>query len=408
MFVYVQNRNGKPLMPTKRCGFVRRLLRDGKAKVVCQIPFTIRLNYETTDYVQPITLGIDSGTKHVGLSATTSKHEVFSAVVELRDDIVGLLSDRSGLRSSRRGRLRHRKKRVKNRSNGRQKGSIPPSVRQKLISYNNILNRIDNIIPVKLVRIEINPFDIHRMKNRSVGGRRYSKGEMYGFNNVKDYILFRDKGVCQICKGESGCKRLNIHHIESRRVGGNSPSNLILLCEDCHKKFHSGSISAKFIRGRRLRDASLMGILNVYLTRDISLRYKSFETVFGFDTFDKRVDYGIEKSHNSDAFLISNNLNSIRLDYWYKIRLSRRHNRQIHKPKPKKGASRSLNRLDFEVFGYRMFDRVLYNNNIYFITGRRKSGIFVIKDIDFKVKKEPSFRSLTLKRISGPMISLIR
>ncbi|MBR0417438.1 MAG: RRXRR domain-containing protein, partial [Firmicutes bacterium] len=34
MFVYVQNKYGQPLMPTKRCGKVRRLLSMGKAKVV--------------------------------------------------------------------------------------------------------------------------------------------------------------------------------------------------------------------------------------------------------------------------------------------------------------------------------------------------------------------------------------
>ena len=54
MLVYVQNKDGKPLMPTTRCGRVRRLLKAGKAVVVEQIPFTIRLCYDTTDYVQPI------------------------------------------------------------------------------------------------------------------------------------------------------------------------------------------------------------------------------------------------------------------------------------------------------------------------------------------------------------------
>ena len=41
--VYVLDASGKPLMPTKRFGKVRRLLDNGKAMVVQTIPFTILL-----------------------------------------------------------------------------------------------------------------------------------------------------------------------------------------------------------------------------------------------------------------------------------------------------------------------------------------------------------------------------
>lgn len=56
--VYVQSHSGKALMPTERYGKVRRLLRDGLATVVRHTPFTIRLNYETKEYVQDVTLGV--------------------------------------------------------------------------------------------------------------------------------------------------------------------------------------------------------------------------------------------------------------------------------------------------------------------------------------------------------------
>ena len=38
--VYVQNKDGTPLMPTTRYGAVRRWLRDNKAEVVNLTPFT--------------------------------------------------------------------------------------------------------------------------------------------------------------------------------------------------------------------------------------------------------------------------------------------------------------------------------------------------------------------------------
>ena len=59
--VYVQDIDGKPMMPTTRHGKVRRLLKDNKAVVVNTCPFTIKLTYKTSDYKQEIVLGVDSG-----------------------------------------------------------------------------------------------------------------------------------------------------------------------------------------------------------------------------------------------------------------------------------------------------------------------------------------------------------
>ena len=85
--VYVLSASGTPLMPTQRYGHVRRLLRDGKAKVVRRTPFTIQLAYESTSYVQPVSLGIDTGSRHIGISATTEGKELYAGEVALRDDI---------------------------------------------------------------------------------------------------------------------------------------------------------------------------------------------------------------------------------------------------------------------------------------------------------------------------------
>lgn len=41
--VYVIDYNGQPLMPTARCGKVRRMLDQQRAKVVRRCPFTIQL-----------------------------------------------------------------------------------------------------------------------------------------------------------------------------------------------------------------------------------------------------------------------------------------------------------------------------------------------------------------------------
>lgn len=77
--VYVINMDGKPLMPTTRYGHVRRMLNRGRAKVRQLDPFTIQLLYETTDFVQSVDLGIDAGSKTIGVSACTGTEELYAA-----------------------------------------------------------------------------------------------------------------------------------------------------------------------------------------------------------------------------------------------------------------------------------------------------------------------------------------
>ena len=71
--VYVLNTDGLPLMSTHRFGKVRHLLQDGKAKIVKRNPFTIQLLYESSCHTQEVTLGVDAGSKHIGVSASTEK-----------------------------------------------------------------------------------------------------------------------------------------------------------------------------------------------------------------------------------------------------------------------------------------------------------------------------------------------
>ena len=52
-------------MPTENHAKVRKLLKDGKVKVIKRCPFTIQLLYDSTHYVQSVSLGIDAGSKHI-------------------------------------------------------------------------------------------------------------------------------------------------------------------------------------------------------------------------------------------------------------------------------------------------------------------------------------------------------
>ena len=393
--VYVQDIDGKPLMPTTRHGKVRRLLKDKKAVVVNLCPFTIKLMYVTSDYKQEIVLGVDAGTKHVGLSATTKSKELYASEVILRNDIINLLSTRRELRKARRNRIRYRKPRFNNRIKSKRQGWIAPSVCQKIDSHIKVVSFIHSILPVSRLIIETSQFDTQKIKNPDILGKEYQQGEQLGFWNVREYILFRDGHKCQHCKGKSKNPILNIHHIESRKTGGDSPSNLITLCETCHKEYHKGNIKLKVKRGTSFRDAAAMGIMKWKLLDKLKSLYPNVSMTFGYITKHNRIKHEIKKSHISDAFVISKNFEAKRPGYYFKEKLVRRHNRQIHKMKILKGGKKKMNQAPFKVFGFRLFDKVEFQGNEYFIYARRLSGYFNIRDINSENKKDVTYKKLT-------------
>ena len=129
-------------MPTERCGKIGYLLRHGKAHVVSRVPFVVQLDYDSTTYTQDVSLGIDAGSKHIGVSASSEKKEMLAAQVELRSDIVKLLSTRRELRRNRRNRkTRYRKARFDNRK--KKDGWLAPSVEQKIESHLKVIRFIN-------------------------------------------------------------------------------------------------------------------------------------------------------------------------------------------------------------------------------------------------------------------------
>ena len=335
MLVYVLNKDEKPLMPCSPRK-ARILLKEGKAKVIRQEPFTIQLLYGSSGYRQHVTLGVDAGSKHIGLSATTSKKELFAGEVKLRTDIVNLLSTRRQFRRSRRSRkTRYRKSRFLNRVHSKHKGWLAPSIENKIQCHLSIVAKLHKILPIDNVIVETASFDIQKIKNPNISGKEYQKGEQLGFCNIREYVLFRDGHQCQCCKGKSRDKVLNVHHIESRKTGGNAPNNLITLCRTCHQGFHNGTVKLpKTIkRGMSFRDSSFMGIMRWSFYNRLKELYPNVSMTFGYITKNTRIRAGLPKEHYVDARCISGNALAKPLGCYYYYQKVRRNNRQIHKAK---------------------------------------------------------------------------
>lgn len=406
--VYVLNKCGKPLMPTTRYGRVRRLLRKGLAVVVDYRPFIIQLTYDTPDGIQEVSLGVDAGTKHVGLSATTKKKVLFEAELLLMSDIVDKLSTRREFRRNRRTRkTRYRKSRFLNRTKSKKSGWLAPSVRQKVDCHFYWISRIRKFLPAKKITVETAQFDTQLLtaqENESPlpQGTDYQKGEQLGFSNVREYVLFRDGHKCQCCKGKSKDSKLHVHHIESRKTGGNAPNNLITLCSDCHARYHRGELELpkNVKRGTSLRDAATMGIMRkslfAKLKEELDGEISCVET-FGYITKHTRSKYGLPKEHVIDARCISGNPDALSDGKYLIIRKLRANNRQLHKTTILRGGIRKNNQAPRVVRGFRLMDYVDFAFRKCFIQARRQSGFFQIADITGKVlNSSVSCKHLTL------------
>jgi hypothetical protein len=237
-------------------------------------------------------------------------------------------------------------------------------------------------------------FDIQKIKNPNISGIEYQQGPQLDFWNVREYVLYRD-GHC--CKGKAKCnnKILNVHHIESRKTGGNSPDNLITLCEECHKNYHNNSLKLKLKRGASFKDAAFMGIMRWSFYNKLKEIYSNVSLTYGYITKNTRITNGLPKEHRVDALCISGNPLVQRLNYSFLLRKVRRHNRQIHKANILKGGIKRLNQAKYIVKGYRLFDKVLYERKHYYIFGRRNSGYFDIRDLKGN-KANKSYKKLKL------------
>ena len=382
MLVYVLKQNGQPFMPTERFGKVRRLLKEGKAKVVRREPFTIRLLYEPeTDVVQECYCGVDTGSKHVGVAVVGNDKVLYQSQIELRSDIKKKMDARRAFRRSRRNRkTRYRKPRFLNRRNSIKKDKLPPSVKHKAQAHIDEIEFCKKILPITDLILEVSQFDTALMKNPGLMNEKvkqwgYQKGFNYGYSSRRSAILHRDNYTCQCC-GKKNC-RLEVHHIKFKSNGGtDDEENLITLCEDCHKGVHAGTVilNKKPKKSKNLKYATHMSIIRSRLLKE----YPNAIETFGFVTSENRNHLKLEKGHYIDACVIaSGGLEFKKLDVIYKKR------RVSHQDRILTKGIRGEQKLPTgKIFSFKKFDKVEYLGEICFIKGRRSSGAFVLMNID--------------------------
>lgn len=373
--VYVLNKDDKPLMPTKRFGKVRRMLKNKKAKVVCTKPFTIKLLFDTTNYTQDLTLGCDTGRTDIGITVSNEEtgKVAFTSTLETRNkEIPKLMSERKAFRGQRRRNRRLVKvklakkngtiyKNAKNVIHIGAKTSIPvkyiknkpakfnyrkrpdgwltPTANQLLQTHLNYIKLVSSILPIKKYVIEYGTFDIQKLENAIISGKEYQKGTLSGFDSLEDFISFTQGNKCLICGG----KIEHYHHIIPKHKGGaDTHHDLAGLCKKCHNNVHKDDKAEekllKLKKGTKKRydSTSILNTIMPFLFKELQNRYgeENVLKVYGFETKKIRDKLKLPKTHYYDSYTISlyyANLSNISIRNNlkpYQIKQFRQHNRQ--------------------------------------------------------------------------------
>ena len=316
-YTFVLDADGKTLAPTKEKK-AWYLIRKKRAKLVNKYPMVIQLKKsvpkdEISD--EEIRCGIDDGGLYVGIALVqkckTKNKVLFKGTMEHRKDVKHLMEVRKGYRRNRRYYKRYRQKRFHNRSSLKRKGRIAPSIFQKRQAVIRVIAQLNKWVTITHYQLEDVAIDIRVLTN----GYKPYKWQYQKTNRLDETmrkaVILRDKCNCMEC-GKTNCK-LEVHHIKPRRLNGsNTLGNLITLCEKCHQKTEGKEELFmdkyySFIKSsdeKKLNYAQHVMIGKKWLREQLSF-YGKVSLTTGGETANKRIDWGIEKTHSNDAVCIT-------------------------------------------------------------------------------------------------------
>ena len=346
MVVYILNSEGRALMPTKRCNRVRMLLKEKKAIVVRKSPFTIQLLYETTEFTQPIRLGIDAGRTNIGLCAVREDGtSLLTVQVETRNkEVPKLMADRKAYRQQHRKLKRRDKRRRRARSaktvsketpilrllpqcdepivchdiknkeakfNNRRRpsGWLIPTASHLLQTHVRLVDIICSLLPITDIVIELNRFAFMAMDNPNIQKWQYQRGKLYKKKSKESAISEMQEEHCIFCKQAIE----HYHHIVPKHKGGsNTIDNIAGLCTKHHDLVHKEQEWTTKLANKKAGLNKKYGALSVlnqiipYFLNEMEAKFPSHcYVITGRDTKQYREDNQIRKDHYLDAYCIA-------------------------------------------------------------------------------------------------------
>lgn len=330
--VFLVDGRNKVLHPTRKLDMVRRWLRQMNAKVircvgkimVVQVFKTLSQQRDNPAYWIGVDPGDTIGICLVRITMHNKVKRLLDAEFHTRSkEIKQLLETRRGYRNIRRYFRRkrvkrkgfipkHRSARFENRR--RSDGWLTPSVRHFLESHKAVIRKMTEYVPNANISLEYAKFDIQKMINPDIEGEQYQYGRLFGYQNIRTYVLHRDKYACQLC-GKKNIQ-FQLHHVVPKLQNGKDhPDNLITLCPDCHVRVHSDTVLLKKLQNKiktKIADFASTSRLNIIMPflKDWLIDTFGKEQVWfcvGADTYVIRRELNLNKTHCNDAYCIAIN-----------------------------------------------------------------------------------------------------
>ena len=152
MFVPVKSKEGQQLMPTSP-PVARHLIKSGKATPYWNNGiFCIRLNSETTEYIQEIAVGVDPGSKKEGFTVKSESHTYLNVQADAHNKVGKKVAKRRELRRGRRSRKCPNRKNRTNRLANKER--IPAGTRARWDWKLRILDWLSKLYPITHVCVE--------------------------------------------------------------------------------------------------------------------------------------------------------------------------------------------------------------------------------------------------------------
>lgn len=345
--VFVLSKTGKTLMPCHPAR-ARQLLHDKKAVIKRHYPFTIQLTHRSEEYIQPVELKFDPGSKQTGigivLHGKNRLSAIYGAVLTHRgNEIKNNLDSRRMIRRSRRNRkTRYRQVRFLNRVRSKHKGWLAPSVQSRVDNIVEWSKRFIRYVTVGFITVESVKFDMQKMENADVDGIEYQRGTLFDYE-VKEYLLEKYNYSCVYC-GAKNVPFEKEHVIPRSRGGSNRISNLVLSCRSCNEKKDNLPIEEylkdnpallKKIKAQlksSLKDAAAVNITRKQIVKELENLNVPVLTGTGAETKYNRVSQGYKKEHYIDALCAGTTGTKVYIPSTLKpllIKKERRNNRQM-------------------------------------------------------------------------------
>lgn len=205
----VVDAEGKPLMPcTSARG--RLLLKTGKALARRNKlgMFYLQLKQTKNPALQPLTLGVDPGSKFEGFSVVGTEDTVLNIMSEATAWVSRAVEQRRDMRRARRFRkTRRRKCRFNNRLANEKR--VPPSTKARWDTKLRVIRQLEKILPIQTIVVE----DIKAVTRKN--GKRWNNsfsplevGKQYFYAQINRKLIVRSGMDVKALRDSIGLKKL--------------------------------------------------------------------------------------------------------------------------------------------------------------------------------------------------------